>query len=75
MNELFKYFQKFLHLSEESKNALEKSCSLLTLKKGENLQNFGQTCKTIYFLKTGVARIYYYKDGIDITESFAFLMS
>jgi CRP-like cAMP-binding protein len=72
MNELFKYFQKFLHLSEESKNALEKSCSLLTLKKGENLQNFGQTCKTIYFLKTGVARIYYYKDGIDITESFAF---
>ena len=44
----------------------------MTLKKGENLQNFGQTCKTIYFLKSGVARIFYYKDGIDITESFAF---
>jgi CRP-like cAMP-binding protein len=72
MNELFIYFQKFLPLNEESKNALVKTCSLLTLKKGENLQNFGQTCKTIYFLKSGVARIFYYKDGIDITESFAF---
>lgn len=72
MNELFQYFHKFLPLNEESKNALEKTCSLLTLKKGENLQNFGQTCKTIYFLKTGVARIFYYKDGIDITESFSF---
>ncbi len=72
MNELFKYFQKFLHLNEESINALKKTCSLIILKKGENLQNFGQTCKTIYFLKTGVARIFYYKEGIDITESFAF---
>ncbi len=72
MNELFQYFQKFLPFNDDSKIALEKTCSLLRLKKGENLQNFGQTCKTIYFLKTGVARIFYYKDGIDITESFAF---
>ncbi len=72
MNELFQYFQKFLPLNEESINALKKTCSLLYIKKGENLQNFGQTCRTIYFLKTGVARIFYYKDGIDITESFSF---
>ncbi|MEK7225895.1 MAG: Crp/Fnr family transcriptional regulator, partial [Bacteroidota bacterium] len=32
----------------------------------------GHTCKTIYFIKQGVARIYYFKDGIDITESFFF---
>ncbi len=72
MNELFQYFQKFLSLNDDSIITLEKTCSFLKLKKGENLQNFGQTCKTIYFLKTGVARIFYYKDGIDITESFAF---
>ena len=29
------------------------------------------TCKTIYFINKGIARIYYYKDGIDITDSFA----
>lgn len=72
MNELFQYFQKFLPLNDESINALKKTCSIMFIKKGENLQNFGQTCKTIYFLKTGVARIFYYKDGIDITESFSF---
>ncbi len=72
MNELFQFFYKFLPLNEESKNALMKTCSILTLKKGENLQSFGKTCKTIYFLKKGVARIFYYKDGVDITESFSF---
>jgi CRP-like cAMP-binding protein len=69
---LFKYFQKYLSLTEESKLALEKVCTTLAIKKGENLQNFGVTCKTIYFIKSGVARIYYYKDGVDITESFSF---
>ena len=72
MQTLFKYFEKYLSLTEESKSALEEVCSTLTIKKGENLQNFGQTCKTIYVIKSGVARIYYYKDGVDITESFSF---
>jgi CRP-like cAMP-binding protein len=72
MTELFRYFQKFISLTPESLLALEKICSVQYLKKGENLQNFGQTCKTIYFINAGVARIYYYKDGVDITESFAF---
>ena len=72
MQTLFKYFEKYLSLTEESKSALEEVCSTLTIKKGENLQNFGQTCKTIYFIKSGVARIYYYKDSVDITESFSF---
>ena len=72
MYNLFKYFQKFISLDEGCKEALEKICSNIYLKKGENLQYFGQTCKTIYFIKSGVARIYYYKDGVDITESFSF---
>ncbi|MBD0777299.1 hypothetical protein HPE56_05785 [Maribacter sp. ANRC-HE7] len=38
----------------------------------EELQPIDHTCKTIYFIKSGIARIYYYKDGIDITEYFAF---
>lgn len=36
------------------------------------MQPIGHTCKTIYFIKKGVARIYYFKDGIDITEGFFF---
>lgn len=72
MDELYLYFNKFLPLSEDSQAALGKVCSIVTLKKNEILQPIGHTCKTIYFIKSGIARIYYYKDGVDITESFAF---
>lgn len=47
-------------------------CSIINIQKNQDLQPIGHTCKTIYFIKKGVARIYYFKDGIDITESFAF---
>jgi CRP-like cAMP-binding protein len=40
--------------------------------KNVELQPIGHTCKTIYFMTHGVARIYYFTDGIDVTESFAF---
>lgn len=72
MTALFTYFQKYLDLSTHTKKALEKVCSPITLKKNEILQPFGHTCKTIYFIESGIARIYYYKDGTDITELFAF---
>jgi len=32
----------------------------------------GHTCRTIYFVTKGVLRIYYYKDGVDVSESFEF---
>ena len=41
-------------------------------KKNKDLQPIGHTCKTIYFINKGLARIYYLKDGIDITENFFF---
>lgn len=72
MDTLFNYFSKFLILSSESKDELLKICSTSFLKKNEILQAFGHTCKTIYFIKSGAARIFYYKDGIDVTEYFAF---
>ena len=72
MQALFQYFRKFNHLSKEGENALAEISSLVTIKKNRDLQPIGHTCKTIYFINKGVARIYYFKDGIDITESFSF---
>lgn len=40
--------------------------------RGDLLQPIGHTCRTWYFLLSGVARIFYYKDEVDITEHFAF---
>jgi CRP-like cAMP-binding protein len=59
-------------LTPKDKIEIENISAIITIKKNELLQQVRHTCKTIYFLKSGIARIFYYKDGIDITESFAF---
>jgi CRP-like cAMP-binding protein len=72
MEQLFQYFKKFNQLSQEAENAIAEICSIVCIKKNKDLQPIGHTCKTIYFINKGVARIYYFKDGIDITEGFFF---
>lgn len=37
----------------------------------EVLQHNNSSCRTIYWVKDGAARIYYFKDGRDVTEYFA----
>lgn len=69
---MFSHFDTFQKLSEYSTLDLEAICVQLSLKKNAVLQDIGQTCRTLYFIKKGLARIYYYKDGNDITEHFAF---
>jgi CRP-like cAMP-binding protein len=72
MTLLFQYFKQFSPLSKEAENAIAEICSVINIKKNKDLQPIGYTCKTIYFINKGMARIYYLKDGIDITESFSF---
>lgn len=71
MNALCHFFRKYNSLSDEAETAIAQICSPVTIKKNQELQPIGHTCKTIYFINKGIARIYYLKDGIDITESFA----
>jgi CRP-like cAMP-binding protein len=71
MTALFHFFRKYNPLSGEAETAISQICSIVNIKKNEELQPIGHTCKTIYFINKGIARIYYLKDGIDITESFA----
>ena len=59
-------------LSSQVSDAILSMLSEVKIKKNHDLQSIGQTCKTIYFVQQGVARIYYYKDGKDVTEYFAF---
>jgi CRP-like cAMP-binding protein len=69
---LYQYFKKFNLLSKEAEEAIADISNIISIKKNKDLQPIGHTCKTIYFINKGVARIYYYKDGIDITEGFYF---
>ena len=72
MEQLFRYFSSVNPLPKEAEGAIAEICAPLSIKKGTDLQPIGHTCRTIYFISRGVARIYYYKDGIDITENFFF---
>ncbi len=72
MTLLFQYFKKFNTLSKEAEEAIADISTIVTISKNKNLQPIGHTCKTIYFINKGLARIYYFKEGIDITESFSF---
>lgn len=69
---MIRYVKTISPLSADAEEALRRICSPLALKKGKLLQPIGHTCRTIYFMEKGAARIYYYKDGTDITEYFAF---
>lgn len=71
MNVLFDFLHTYNPLSAEAVSAITGICSPVIIKKNEELQPIGHTCKTLYFINKGIARIYYLKDGIDITESFA----
>ncbi len=57
-------------LSSETKENLSFHISHKKIPKGENLLKKGQVCRHIYFVQKGFLRIYYYKDGKDITEWF-----
>lgn len=72
LQSLFAYFQEVYPAKPSSLHAIEEISSVISVKKNQDLQPIGATCKTIYFVKNGLARIYYYKDGNEVTEYFAF---
>jgi CRP-like cAMP-binding protein len=72
MTALFQYFEQYNPLSEAAKTAIRAICSTHTIRKNRDLQPIGHTCRTLYFIIRGSARIYYFKNDLDITESFAF---
>lgn len=72
MQELFNYIKTVHRVSAETKEALASICTEVSFKKNNDIQPIGHTCRTIYFIKKGALRIYYFKDGIDVTESFEF---
>jgi CRP-like cAMP-binding protein len=71
MKQLFDYLNRFHPLTNDDEDAIAEISKIVHIQKSRDLQPIGHTCKTIYFMNKGVARIYYYKDGIDITDSFA----
>ena len=72
MTSLLNYLRNFGPLSKSAEDAVRLVARRIEVKKNADLQPIGHTCKTIYFLESGIARIYYYKADVEVTESFSF---
>jgi CRP-like cAMP-binding protein len=70
--DIFSFFNSIYKLSDGAKEALKQTIHTKSYAKNEIIQEIGSSCKTVYLVKDGCARIFYYKDGNDITEHFAF---
>lgn len=70
--DLFSFLNSVNIISTQAKEALEQITQVKSYSKNEIIQEIGSRCKTIYFVQEGCARIFYYKNGNDITEHFAF---
>jgi CRP-like cAMP-binding protein len=69
---IINHFQNLSPINEEDKVALHKAMQEGSFEKNEIIQHPGSRCNTLYFVSTGIARIFFLKDGNDITEHFAF---
>lgn len=72
LSALLVFFKRLQPLSLEGESDLLQLCSVKYFTKNQEIQSIGATCKTIYFMVSGVGRIYYLKDGVEVTEYFAF---
>lgn len=70
--DLIAYLSTLQQLTPIQQVLISELCTIVELPANALLQNIGKTCKTIYFVQKGIARIFYYKEGVDITEYFAF---
>lgn len=68
---LLQQFEKYIKVNEELKNELRNRCHLQTFQKGELIHHAARVCNKSYFIIKGLARTYYLKDGIEISEYFS----
>lgn len=69
---ILQHFSKIIDLTSQEIEILKELVQSSHIDKNTIIQKPGTTCKTIYFVSAGVARIFYWKEDQDITEHFAF---
>lgn len=71
MDSIFKYFDTFLKLSPDSKELIAANLEYETVKKGSFLWKAGQRCNNLYFITSGITRLFFYtEEGEEHTVHF-----
>jgi CRP-like cAMP-binding protein len=72
---MFTEYLNVLHenspLSIDSRKALSRHITIKKIPKGEYILKYEEVCKHIYYVNKGLVRIFYFKNGKEITEWFA----
>ena len=70
MEKLLGMFDQFPELSDEAKSAFASNLELLSVERGDLLEQEGNVCNYLYYVGEGSARSFYTKDNKDVTVSF-----
>ena len=70
MDSFVRYLNRFRPLSKAMAEAVEAISTPLVLKKHHLIHREGDICHSIYLVVRGLARVFYYQEGKDITNHF-----
>ncbi len=70
MEKLFQSIAKYIKLSEHLKEELRRRVVSQTFKKKALVHDASKVCRESYFIEKGIMRLFYLKDGKEITEFF-----
>jgi CRP-like cAMP-binding protein len=72
MKDALHHFRSIHPLNEVAEDALRSVISVNDIPKNKVIQRPGSTCRTLYFVEDGIARIFYQKKDHEVTEHFAY---
>jgi CRP-like cAMP-binding protein len=67
---VIRIFEHYCALSKESKNKISEVIQTKELPKKSIIHKQFNVCNQLFYIKKGVARIFYYKRNLDITDAF-----
>ena len=72
MRDAIHHFRSIHSLNEVAEDALRSVISVNDIPKNKVIQRPESTCRTLYFVEDGIARIFYQKEDHEVTEHFAY---
>ncbi len=70
--ELKKFIAEYIHLSDNELNIIAIKFNRKIIKKNDYYLRQGETCKDLVFVQSGCLRMFFIKDGVEISVWFAF---
>ncbi len=71
MTEFLNHFAQYIRLSDQLKEEITNRVKFKTFAKGEMLHSADRVCTRSYFIQKGLLRLYFLKDGKEISEYFS----